>query len=69
MLSINIPSYSDPSGYILSELPAPEITDSKDVLIKVHAASVNPVDLKKAEGVLKAALKDTYVRSSNERWS
>ncbi|KAB8262371.1 chaperonin 10-like protein [Aspergillus pseudonomiae] len=60
MLSINIPSYSDPSGYILSELPAPEITDSKDVLIKVHAASVNPVDLKKAEGVLKAALKDTF---------
>jgi NADPH:quinone reductase-like Zn-dependent oxidoreductase len=62
MLSLNIPSYSDPSGYILSDLPKPEITDSKDVVIKVHAASVNPVDVKKADGVLKMALKDTLVR-------
>ncbi|KAE8391249.1 chaperonin 10-like protein [Aspergillus alliaceus] len=60
MLSLNIPSYSDPSGYILSDLPKPEITDSKDVVIKVHAASVNPVDVKKADGVLKMALKDTF---------
>lgn len=44
MLSINIPAYSKPSGYQLSELPKPEIQDPKDVLIKVHAASVNPVD-------------------------
>lgn len=60
MLSLNVPSYSDPSGYILSDLPKPEITDSKDVVIKVHAASVNPVDVKKADGVLKMALKDTF---------
>ncbi|KAB8077263.1 chaperonin 10-like protein [Aspergillus leporis] len=62
MLSLNIPAYSDPSGYILSDLPKPEITDSKDVVIKVHAASVNPVDVKKADGILKMALKDTASR-------
>lgn len=59
MLSLNIPSYTPPSGYQLSELPEPEIHNSKDVIIKVHAASINPVDVKKADGVLKLALKDS----------
>jgi NADPH:quinone reductase-like Zn-dependent oxidoreductase len=61
MLSINIPAYSKPSGYQLSELSMPEIQDPKDVLIKVHAASVNPVDVKKADGIVKFLQKDTYV--------
>ncbi|KAE8153826.1 chaperonin 10-like protein [Aspergillus avenaceus] len=60
MQSINIPSYCKPSEYRVSELPRPEITDSTDVLIKVHAASVNPIDVKKADGVLKLALKDPF---------
>jgi len=29
------------------------------VLIKVHAAGINPIDVKKASGVLKLALKDS----------
>jgi NADPH:quinone reductase-like Zn-dependent oxidoreductase len=29
-----------------------------DVVIKVHAASINPVDTKKAGGILKMAVKD-----------
>ncbi|KAJ5510697.1 Polyketide synthase enoylreductase [Penicillium expansum] len=60
MLSLNIPSYSQPSGYQLSELPKPDIIDPKDVIIKVHAASINPIDVKKAGGMLKLAVKDTF---------
>ncbi|RHZ59239.1 NADP-dependent oxidoreductase [Aspergillus thermomutatus] len=60
MLSINIPTYAKPSGYELSELPKPQIQDPQDVLIKVNAASVNPIDVKKADGILKLALKDPF---------
>lgn len=61
MLSLNIPSYSKPSGYQVSELAKPELSDPKDVIIKVHAASINPIDVKKADGMLKLAMKDSYV--------
>ncbi|KAL4780417.1 chaperonin 10-like protein [Aspergillus varians] len=54
------PSHAKPSEYQLLDLPRPEITDPNDVIIKVRAASVNPVDLKKAEGVFKAALEDFF---------
>ncbi|RWQ95896.1 alcohol dehydrogenase [Paecilomyces variotii] len=60
MLSVGVSSHCKPSEYQLLELPRPEITDPKDVIIQVHAASVNPVDLKKAEGVFKIALKDSF---------
>jgi NADPH:quinone reductase-like Zn-dependent oxidoreductase len=58
MLSVNIPSYTNPSGYQLSELPKPELQSAKDVIIKVHAASINPIDVKRADGALKMALQD-----------
>ncbi|GFG06162.1 2-methylene-furan-3-one reductase [Aspergillus udagawae] len=45
---------------MLSELPKPEIQDPKGVLIKVHAASVNPIDVKKADGILKFLQKDAF---------
>ncbi|KAL3486587.1 chaperonin 10-like protein [Aspergillus germanicus] len=60
MLSIGIHSHGKPSEYQLLEFPRPEITEPRDVLIKVHAASVNPVDLKKADGIFKMALKDSF---------
>jgi NADPH:quinone reductase-like Zn-dependent oxidoreductase len=60
MLSLNTPTYSPPSGYQLSELPKPVLRDSNDVLIKVHAASINPIDVKKASGVLKRGIKDDF---------
>lgn len=59
MLSLNIPSYTQPSGYQLSELPKPELSDAEDVIVQVYAASINPIDVKKADGQLKLALKDT----------
>ncbi|CRG90853.1 hypothetical protein PISL3812_07899 [Talaromyces islandicus] len=60
MLSVGISSHGKPSEYQLLELPRPAITDPTDVLINVHAASVNPVDLKKAEGAFKIALEDSF---------
>ena len=65
MLCVTAPRYTDPSNYELSNLPLPEVTDSKDVVIQVHAASVNPIDVKKASGLLKAALKDKYIAESH----
>lgn len=58
MLSIIAPAYTSPSGYELSTIPRPTITEDNDVLIKVHAASINPVDVKKAAGVFKMAVKE-----------
>lgn len=58
MLSLNTPTYSAPSGYQLSELPKPVLEDSNDVIIRVYAASINPIDVKKANGMLKMAMTD-----------
>jgi NADPH:quinone reductase-like Zn-dependent oxidoreductase len=58
MLSVTAPTYTDPSRYELSTVPRPTITEKTDVLIRVHAASVNPVDVKKAAGVFKLAVKE-----------
>lgn len=58
MLSVTAPTYTSPSGYELSTVPRPTVTGDNDVLIKVHAASINPVDVKKAAGVFKIAIKE-----------
>ncbi|KAL2836987.1 chaperonin 10-like protein [Aspergillus pseudoustus] len=60
MLSLNTPTYSPPSGYQVSALPKPVLDDSNDVIIKAHAASINPIDVKKASGVLKRGIKDDF---------
>ncbi|KAF4946483.1 hypothetical protein FGADI_11121 [Fusarium gaditjirri] len=60
MLSITAPAYTSPSGYELSTVPTPTITEDSDVLIRVHAASINPVDVKKAAGVFKMAIKEEF---------
>lgn len=67
MQSINTTAYSDPSGYQLSSLPKPEVSDATDVVIRVHAASINPIDVKKAAGAMKMVLKDSYVTTSLSR--
>lgn len=41
-------------------VPRPTIEKPDELIIKVQGASVNPVDVKKANGVLKMALKDEY---------
>lgn len=58
MLSVTAPTFTDPSGYQLSTVLRPQITQPTDVIIRVHAASINPVDVKKAAGVFKVAMKE-----------
>lgn len=58
MLSINIPKHATPDQYELGEVPSLTVERPTDILIKVHAASVNPIDVKKAAGATKAVLKD-----------
>jgi NADPH:quinone reductase-like Zn-dependent oxidoreductase len=60
MQALNTPSYGPPSGYQISELPKPELENADYVIIKVHAASINPIDVKKASGMLKLAMKDSF---------
>ncbi|KAJ5629582.1 hypothetical protein N7528_003239 [Penicillium herquei] len=60
MLSLNIPSYAKPSDYQLSELPKPEIEAPNEVIVKVHAASINPIDVKRAGGGLKIVVGDSF---------
>ncbi|VUC26525.1 unnamed protein product, partial [Clonostachys rosea] len=60
MLSIIAPAFTDPSQYELSTVTRPTVTDPTDVLIRVHAASINPVDVKKAAGVFKPAIKEEF---------
>jgi len=58
MLAVTAPTFTKPSGYEISDLPRPEITDGHDVLIRTHAASINPIDVKKADGVFKFVMKE-----------
>ncbi|OAQ68690.1 alcohol dehydrogenase [Pochonia chlamydosporia 170] len=60
MQSVGITGFSDPSGYKLLSLPKPEVSDPKDVVVQVHAASINPIDVKKAAGAMKMVLKDKF---------
>lgn len=61
MLSITVPTYSPPSGYELTTIPRPTVSAPTDVVIEVHATSINPIDVKKASGALKMALAEQYV--------
>lgn len=53
MRSLAIPKYSTPDNYEIIDLPAPAITSPDHVQIRVHAASINPVDVKLASGMAK----------------
>lgn len=58
MLAINIPQHATPDQYELGEVPSPTVELATDILIKVHAASINPIDVKKASGATKLVLTD-----------
>lgn len=51
MRSVAINSYSEPAKFELANLPVPTISSPTDVLIRVHAASINPGDLTLASGM------------------
>ncbi|KAF8545150.1 chaperonin 10-like protein [Trichophaea hybrida] len=50
MRSLAIPSYTTPQNYTVTTVPVPSIISPTDVIIKVHAASINPADVKIASG-------------------
>ncbi|KAF3926101.1 Zeta-crystallin [Dactylellina cionopaga] len=57
MRSFYLPTgYGQPSTYKLGELPTPTVSKPDHVLIKVHAASLNPIDMRYAEGTMKLLL-------------
>lgn len=48
MRAIALTEFCNPSQYNLGTLPVPQITEPDELLIKVRAASVNPIDVKMA---------------------
>jgi NADPH:quinone reductase-like Zn-dependent oxidoreductase len=62
MRSLAISDYCTPDKYEIATVPTPTITNASDVLIKVHAASINPVDVKLASGIMRVFASDTSGR-------
>ncbi len=63
MVAVVARDFTKPDGYELATVPRPTVMNDDDVVIKVHAASVNPVDVKKAAGAFKAVLAEKYAAS------
>jgi NADPH:quinone reductase-like Zn-dependent oxidoreductase len=59
MKAIRIHSYGGPETLVYEDAPMPILKDD-DVLIRVHAAGVNPVDWKIREGYLKGMLEPIF---------
>ncbi|TPX67913.1 hypothetical protein SpCBS45565_g03414 [Spizellomyces sp. 'palustris'] len=53
-------SYGGPDKIVISDLPIPTADEPDSVLIKVHAASLNPIDWKRAEGMMKMLVKESF---------
>jgi len=51
MRALTVPFHASPDRLQVSTLPVPSILLPTDVLIRVHAASINPIDVKKAAGM------------------
>ncbi|MEU7121549.1 NADP-dependent oxidoreductase [Streptomyces zaomyceticus] len=55
MRAFMVEKYGDATGMRAAEMPDPQV-GADDVLVKIHAASVNPLDMKIRNGDLKAIL-------------
>ncbi|MGY3847507.1 NADP-dependent oxidoreductase [Streptomyces hydrogenans] len=55
MKAFMVEKYGDATGMRAAEMPDPQV-GADDVLVKIHAASVNPLDMKIRNGDLKAIL-------------
>ncbi|KAJ1942047.1 hypothetical protein FBU59_003316, partial [Linderina macrospora] len=49
-----------PSDYKISTQPAPQLTSDTEVEVSVHAASLNPIDYKRAEGMIAIPLPEPF---------
>ncbi|GAA97186.1 uncharacterized protein L969DRAFT_84388 [Mixia osmundae IAM 14324] len=58
MKAVVVPKYNAPLEF--TELPKPTIKANDEVLIKVAYASLNPIDYKRADGMLKIIKSDTF---------
>ncbi|KAG2768401.1 hypothetical protein JG687_00009906 [Phytophthora cactorum] len=54
--------HGGPTVMQTGDQPDPELRGPKDVVVKVHAAALNPIDYKRRQGVLKMLLKETWPR-------
>jgi len=59
MRSLAVQSYCRPDKYEISTIPTPKITLPNHVLVKVHAASINPNDMEMAAGMAKLIVTQT----------
>ncbi len=59
MKAVRIHSYGGPDVLVYGEAPRPQPA-AKEVLVRVHAAAVNPVDWKIREGYLREMLHHTF---------
>lgn len=60
MNAVTIDDYGVPDTYKVSKVAKPTLTEKTDILIKVHAVSINPIDVKKAGGAMKALKPDSF---------
>ncbi|KAI8325143.1 GroES-like protein [Martensiomyces pterosporus] len=51
---------NQPSGFTIADLPRPGLTTATQVEVEVHAASLNPIDFKRAEGMLSIPLPEPF---------
>ena len=59
MKAVSIYSYGGPEVLVYEDAPRPH-PDAGEVLVRVHAAGINPVDWKIREGHLKEMLPHTF---------
>ncbi|EGZ20765.1 hypothetical protein PHYSODRAFT_313288 [Phytophthora sojae] len=52
--------YGGPAVLQTGDQPEPELRGPKDVVVKVHAVALNPIDYKRRQGVLKMLLQETW---------
>lgn len=58
MRQLVYPTYTSPDKFKFRTIAKPEISGPTEVIVKVYAASVNPVDVKRASGMMKFVIFD-----------
>lgn len=53
MRALALSKFCKPAEYGIATLPTPTISKPDEMLIKVHSAAVNPIDVKMASGLAK----------------